>query len=145
MRTGRQRQLRGTLLLVLAMLLAGGVSFAVVFSLLGSNAHTSAISGEKPGWLGVDMAGFPFAGGSFPLGGGVLVADVVPGSPAAAAGLEPGDVITHIDNRPVATASDVDSALAGKHAGEHVEIQYDRGPIPYSTQATLRARPPGYP
>lgn len=127
------------------MLLAGGATYALVSVLTGSSAKGPATSSEAPGWLGVDMVSFPFGGGSFPLGGGALIGEVVPGSPAAAAGLEPGDVITQIDNRRVATPSDVDAALAGMHVGDHVQIEYDRVLSTYSTEATLAARPPGYP
>jgi len=42
---------------------------------------------------------------------GVAVVDVVPGSPAARAGLEPGDVLIAINRTPVASIRDVDRAL----------------------------------
>jgi serine protease Do len=42
---------------------------------------------------------------------GVVVTDVDPASPAAAAGLKEGDVIQEVNHRPVASASDVTSAL----------------------------------
>ena len=70
-----------------------------------------------------------------------MVVNVVPGSPADVAGLELGDVITQIGNRPVQVPSDLESALAGMHAGQQIEIQYERGPISSTTQATLRGRP----
>jgi PDZ domain len=126
---------------VLTMLLAGGATYALVSVLIGSSGQSPANSSEAPGWLGVELVSFPFGGGSFPLGGGALIGAVAPGSPAGAAGLEPGDVITQIDNRRVVTPSDVDAALAGTHAGEHVQIEYDRVLSTYSTEATLAAQP----
>jgi S1-C subfamily serine protease len=90
--------------------------------------------------LGVDMAG-SLPAGALSSGGGVLVGDIVPGSPAAVAGLEPGDVITQIGSRAVASPADVESALAGLHAGERLQIQYQRGSQTYATQATLAVRP----
>lgn len=138
---------RGTLLLALAMLVSAGVAFAGVLLLFGPSAQSSESAGQSarvssrsPAWLGVDMAGSLGAGFLSP-NGGVLVGAVVPGSPAAAAGLEPGDVITQIGSRPVSAPSDVQSAIAGLHAGDRVEIQYQRGPETYTTPATLAARP----
>jgi S1-C subfamily serine protease len=78
---------------------------------------------------------------NFAPAGGVMVVDVVPGSPADGAGLQPGDVITQVGNRSVQAPTDLESALAGMHPGQRVEIQYERGPIPYTTRATLSARP----
>ena len=141
----RNARARRVALVILPMLLAGGATYAVVSALSGSSAQNPATSSEAPGWLGVDMTSFPFGGGSLPLGAGALIAAVAPGSPAAAAGLEPGDVITQIDNRPVASPSDVEAALAGMHVGEHVQIQYNRLLVSYSTEATLAARPRGHP
>jgi Do/DeqQ family serine protease len=44
-------------------------------------------------------------------GGGVVVTGVAPGSDAADAGLEPGDVIQQIDNRPVTRPDELDAQL----------------------------------
>ena len=135
------------MLLTLAMLLSAGAAFAAVLLLFGSSGQSSAtagsrISSQSPGWLGVDMATSLGAGFLSP-NGGVLIGDVVPGSPAATAGLQPGDVITQIGNRPVTAPSDVESTIAGMHAGEQVQIQYQRGPAQYTTLATLARRPAG--
>jgi putative serine protease PepD len=126
---------------VLAVLLAGGVGLAAVSSLVSSGGGgsgtgnatvaSSPAQSTAPAWLGVDTIN----------AGGAMVVDMVPGSPADVAGLELGDVITQIGNRPVQAPTDLESALAGMHAGQRVEIQYERGPISSTTQATLRARP----
>lgn len=140
----RLRSLRpsGAVLIALAMLLSAGVGYAAVSSLVSSNgggktgtgnppSANSPVRSTAPGWLGLDTMNFP---------GGVMVVDVVPGSPADVAGLQPGDVITQIGNRPVQAPTDLESALAGMHAGQQIEIQYERGLMSYTTQATLRAR-----
>jgi serine protease Do len=72
---------------------------------------------------------------------GVTIVNVSAGSPADQAGLHAGDVIIQIENQPVQTPTDLESALAGMHAGQQVQIEYDRGPILLTTQVTLRAGP----
>jgi S1-C subfamily serine protease len=47
--------------------------------------------------------------------GGVLVRDVEDGSPAAAAGIQRGDVIAEVDRRPIAGVEDLRRAVA-RHA-----------------------------
>jgi S1-C subfamily serine protease len=144
-RAVRGRRLRVALPIALVGLLTAAAAFAAVSLLARSGGQSPALVSASSGWLGVDMVSFPFGGGTFGSGGGAVVADVSPGSPAAAAGLEPGDVITQIDNQPVASPADVQSAVAGMRAGEQVQIQYDRGPVAYTTQATLQARPSSSP
>ena len=144
----RGLRVRGPVLVALAMLVSGAVAYAAVSSVVGSGGGGSSATGKPvasspakataPAWLGVETMNFPPANG-------VMVVDVVPGSPADLAGIEPGDVITQIGNRPVQAPTDVESALAGMHAGQRVKIQYEQGPISYTTVATLRGRPAGGP
>jgi serine protease DegQ len=58
---------------------------------------------------------------------GVLVIDVVPGSPAATAGILPGDVISAIDGSPIRTVADFLVALREREPGDTVEITLIRG------------------
>jgi hypothetical protein len=142
----RMRGLRphGAVLLAIAMLLSAGAGFAAVSLARGGDGGSPATGtppaastparAAAPAWLGVDTIDLPTASG-------VTVVDVVPGSPADAAGLQPGDVITQINGQAIQTPSDLQSALAGMRAGQRVEIQYQRGPSTATTQATLAPRP----
>jgi len=83
-----------------------------------------------------------------PVQDGALVDTVTPGSPAAKAGLRAagqdgrgGDVIVGIDGRTVTSADDVVSTVAGKQAGDRVEIEYYRGNDKRTTEITLGERP----
>jgi serine protease Do len=49
---------------------------------------------------------------------GLVVTNVQDGSPAADAGLEAGDVITHVNRRPVHTVGELRQALAGQKPGD---------------------------
>jgi len=121
---------------VFTLLLAGG-AYAVGSALVGSPSHqAAAATGGRP-WLGIDMATSPL--------GGVLVAGVAPGSPAQAAGIRPGDVITQIDTQPMAAPSIVEAAIAGMQPGDQVEIQLERGTSTYTLHARLAKQPAGRP
>jgi len=54
---------------------------------------------------------------------GALVSSVEKGSPAAKAGLEPGDVILGIDGKTLASAGDLPAAVALKKPGEAARLQ----------------------
>jgi PDZ domain-containing secreted protein/Zn-dependent protease/CBS domain-containing protein len=58
-------------------------------------------------------------------GQGVRVAEIVPSSPAASV-LEPGDVITAIEGRPVRIASDLQEALTSRPAGTTFDLTVER-------------------
>jgi serine protease Do len=58
-----------------------------------------------------------------PADRGVMVSKVVENTPAAAAGIEVGDVLMTADGSPVVTAGDVTHVLAGKQTGEEIRIE----------------------
>jgi hypothetical protein len=148
-RAGRGRRLRPAGLFALALLLVVGAAFGASALTGGSNKPAAVAAGHP--WLGIEAASSPFGGigiqtiAGGPSASGAIVTTVVPGSPAAAAGLAPGDLITSIDNHQVSQPSDVETAIAGLHVGDRVTIQYAQGLQTYTTRATLAARPAGYP
>lgn len=71
-----------------------------------------------------DMPVLGIAMGRIPRGShGVPVAEVVPGSPAAAAGIRVGDVIVAIDDTPTQNGSDLLQLLAKRNAGDTVSLK----------------------
>lgn len=73
---------------------------------------------------------------------GVLVAHVEPGTPAAKAGIEVGDVIVEVRGRKIDTASDVLSAVDGLGKGDHVKVVAVRDHTSRSFDATLANNAP---
>lgn len=72
---------------------------------------------------------------------GVRVQEVAPGSPAAAGGLRPGDVVRSIDGQAVGTAAQLRRALARRWAGDEVTLEVTRGTETRAVKLTL-AKPP---
>ena len=94
-------------------------------------------------FLGVELE--PVDGG-FGDGGyatsGALIAGVVPGGPAASAGLTGGDVITAIDGRSVASPGQVSPVILAKKPGARITVAYiDRTGSGYTTTVKLGTGP----
>ena len=85
--------------------------------------NASAPLREAMGWKGSECA---------------LVALVLPGFPAALAGLQAGDLLLDIDGRPVTQVSDVSSLLRSRQKGQTVPIRYFRQGRVHATSVTLR-------
>ena len=68
---------------------------------------------------------------------GAYVGRVTPGSPAARAGLMPGDIITELNLRPITRADDVSTALAGLRRGARVSVIWVRRDQTLRTEITL--------
>lgn len=66
---------------------------------------------------------------------GVLVVRVMPGSPAADAGLRRGDIILSVDGAPVNSAAELMNTIAAHAAGDEIELTYRHG----SEELTLTA------
>ncbi|HZT40887.1 MAG TPA: trypsin-like peptidase domain-containing protein [Chthonomonadaceae bacterium] len=58
---------------------------------------------------------------------GAVVTDVVPGSPAAEAGISPGDVITRLNDRPVTSANQLSEIARGLSSGTSVPVVVRHG------------------
>ena len=109
---------------------AEGIGFAVPFNTALEVARQIIEHGraQRP-WLGivgydVDRRIAHYFGLSVPHG--VFLVELSEGSPAAAAGVRVGDVITALDGRPVTSVSDLVGALHGKQIGDRVEVEVER-------------------
>lgn len=73
---------------------------------------------------------------------GVLITQMVPGSPAAVAGLEAGDVIVSADGKEMTTAEELIRVIHTAGIGQSIEITYWRGNVKNTTEAILAVSPP---
>jgi putative serine protease PepD len=74
-------------------------------------------------------------------GQGLLVVGVLPGGPAAAAGLREGDLIVSVDGEPAVNPDQLAALTLTKRAGEQVELEVERAGSRTSATVTLGAAP----
>jgi serine protease Do len=95
-------------------------------------------------WLGVSVSTVTpllAASENLPVDRGALVADVVAGSPAEAAGLRAGDVIIRFADKEITSLADLVQAIRSSQIGQNVEIVFVRGKDTKTTSARLVERP----
>jgi Do/DeqQ family serine protease len=122
-----------------------GVGFAIPSNLVRLYVN-SALTGKKiqRPWLGARLDSITRdIADSLRLGrsSGSLVTRVHPGGPAAEAGLEPRDVITHIDGHEVTDARAVNYRLATLGLGMRVRVDIIRKGRPASVMLMLQPAP----
>jgi len=71
---------------------------------------------------------------------GVLVQGVQPGGPADKAGLKPGDIITHVDGRPIKDGDDLVNEIASRRPGSSIRLGYIRDGKPSDATVTVGDR-----
>ena len=76
------------------------------------------------------------SGQGFQTTQGVAIAGAQSGTPAAAAGIGQGDVVTALDGKSVSTGTDITKILVGHHPGDKVSIAWT-DPEGQSHTATL--------
>lgn len=74
-------------------------------------------------------------------GTGALIQEVGAGSPAANAGIQPGDVITNVDNATINNPEDLIAAIRSHNPGDTVQITFVRDNVPHTVTVTLTDRP----
>jgi serine protease Do len=72
---------------------------------------------------------------------GALISDVIPGSPAAVAGFEPGDIVLSIDGEPVDGLPRLAFQFFTRSAGDVVRLKVRRGADLYTADVTAAERP----
>jgi S1-C subfamily serine protease len=93
---------------------------------------TQSITLGRTGFLGVQMT----------TGTDVTVAGLISGSPAVAAGLTVGSVITAVDNTPIAARADLTAILASHQPGDQVAVAWtDMGGATHTETITLAEAP----
>ncbi len=112
-----------------------GVGFAVPSNTVKAVAD-ALIAGKdvQHAYLGVSV-------GDNASGSGALIGSVRAGSPASAAGLKAGDVVTAIDGAPIAGSNDLTAAV-GEHApGDTIKLTVKRDGSTLQLDAELGKRP----
>lgn len=106
-----------------------------------------------PAFLGISIENSPGggdsshssrgSGGALNNGrGGALVAGVQPGSPAAGAGVAPGDQILSVDGQSILSSATLAQIIGAKHAGDTVQVTWiDQAGGQHRATVTLAARP----
>jgi serine protease DegQ len=111
----------------------------VVTDLLRTGRATHAFFGIQPVQVTRDVA----AQLGLDQAAGVLVLEVGDGTPAAKAGLRPGDVIVRLDDKPIDTVEDLFGELRQHRPGDRVTLTVVRDGREQQLTATLADNPNG--
>ena len=131
-----------------AIISRSGGSQGIGFAIPSNNVRTALESLLKQGriirgYLGIQTrAGQPNQ--PAPNADGVVVDDVVPGSPAAEAQLQKGDVIRKFNGRDVKSLLQLRSLVSQVELNKNVELEIVRDGKPMKVAAQIKEQPVGY-
>jgi S1-C subfamily serine protease len=93
-------------------------------------------------WLGIEGNDLPAEyATAMDVDGGAVVHEVMPASPASAAGLVVDDVVVRLGDAEISSMSALVVALRDHEPGEAVEVTYMREGVPKRAMVTLMERP----
>jgi serine protease DegS len=122
-----------------------GIGFAIPTSIAKIVMTQIIEHGEAiRGWLGLEIQTLtPELAESFgiPGGSGLVIAGILPNGPAARAGLQPGDIITRINEQPVADARSALNLIAQSVPGTTIRLTGLRNGKVLEMEATVSKRP----
>ncbi|NOY73213.1 MAG: Do family serine endopeptidase [Gammaproteobacteria bacterium] len=122
-----------------------GVGFAIPIHLAKNVMQQILEYGHAiRGWLGIEVQNITTAlADSFglPEKTGVLVAGVLKNGPAHLAGLLPGDIITHIDNKEIHKASNLINAITSVPPETEIQLKLIRNRETTTIKAIVGERP----
>lgn len=106
-----------------------GIGFAIPINKAKKLLQSLVKYGEiKWPWIGIYMQELtPELAKKFGVKKGVLVADVVEGSPAEKAGIKPGDVIQEVNGKSVENPLDLKETVLKTEIGQKIEVTLVRG------------------
>jgi serine protease DegQ len=122
---------------------AEGIGFAIPVATAKAVLEQIIKNGKViRGWIGADYTDLPLQPGASQRQRGVYIMRVIPESPAAQTGLQPGDVLLSLDGSPIVDQIDLLNREAALAPGTKVHVEGLRHNAPFSTDLTLVQRPP---
>ena len=104
-----------------------GIGFAVPANLARTVVDQLVSKGRVVrGWIGITKISDVADEGGLEPGQGVVIVELLRGSPADRAGLEPGDVVVAVDGRAVDMASQLRNELAAARVGAELRLTVRR-------------------
>jgi serine protease Do len=100
----------------------------------------------REGYLGVGMQPIPIPAGlreksGFASESGLIVLNIVSGSPAEQAGVQLGDILIALDGKPISDVDELQAALRGENVGRTLKALFIRGGETVESQVAVAERP----
>lgn len=122
-----------------------GIGFAIPSNSVKSALESLLKQGRIiRGYLGIQMRTLPRGQSSDQETDGVVVEDVIPGSPAAEAQLQRGDVILKFDGREVKSFPELRSLVSQAELNKKIELEVVRNGQPMKVATQIKEQPIDY-